>query len=63
MKIQNVSLLKSMLNDNSHFIEEALIKIAINVLENIGGHVHFVHSKISNSILLTMFTNQNVNTY
>lgn len=63
MKTQNVGLLKSMLNDNNHFIEEELIKIAINVLENIGGHVHFVNSKIPNSILLTMFTNQNANMY
>jgi len=59
IKVQSANLLKSMLNDNSHFIEEELIKIAINVLENIGGNVHFVNSKVPNSILLTLFVNKN----
>ena len=63
VKIQSSSLLKSMLDDNNHFIEEELIKIAINVLENIGGYVHFVNSKVQNSILLTLFANQNINIY
>ncbi len=28
MKIQNANLLKSMLNDSNHYLEEELIKIA-----------------------------------
>ncbi len=63
MKIQNANLLKSMLNDSNHYLEEELIKIAIKVIESIGNNVHFVNSKIPNSILLTMFANKNINLY
>lgn len=63
MKIQNANLLKSMLNDSNHYLEEELIKIAIKVIESVGNNVHFVNSKIPNSILLTMFANKNINLY
>ncbi|AFC69252.1 amino acid kinase family protein [Rickettsia amblyommatis str. Darkwater] len=37
IKIQDINLLKSMLDDSNNFIEEALIKIAVNALENNNG--------------------------
>ncbi|KJW05219.1 acetylglutamate kinase domain protein [Rickettsia argasii T170-B] len=44
-----------MLDDSNNFIEEALIKIAVNALENNNGYVYFVNSEAPNSILSTMF--------
>lgn len=55
IKIRDINLLKSMLDDSNNFIEEALIKIAVNVLENNNGYVHFVNSEAPNSILSTIF--------
>lgn len=55
IKIRDINLLKSMLDDSNNFIEEALIKIAVNALENNNGYVHFVNSEAPNSILSTMF--------
>lgn len=55
IKIRDINLLKSMLDDSNNFIEEELIKIAVNALENNNGYVHFVNSEVPNSILSTMF--------
>nr|CDI28939.1 hypothetical protein RMONA_1335 [Rickettsia monacensis IrR/Munich] len=55
IKIRDINLLKSMLDDSNNFIEEELIKIAVNALENNNGYVHFVNSEAPNSILSTMF--------
>ncbi len=55
IKIQDINLLKSMLDDSNNFIEEELIKRAVDALENNNGYVHFVNSEVPNSILSTMF--------
>ena len=55
IKIRDINLLKSMLDDSNNFIEEALIEIAVNALENNNGYVHFVNSEAPHSILSTMF--------
>ncbi|MFY9589814.1 acetylglutamate kinase [Rickettsia endosymbiont of Halotydeus destructor] len=55
-KIQDINILKSMLNDNNNIIKRELIEAAINAIENNIGCVHFVNSTTPNSVLLTMFT-------
>ncbi|WP_347939275.1 acetylglutamate kinase [Rickettsia oklahomensis] len=55
IKIRDINLLKSMLDDTNNFIEEELIKIAVNVLENNNSYIHFVNSGVPNAILSTIF--------
>jgi acetylglutamate kinase len=56
IKVQDVDILKSMLNDHDNFIKTELLEAAINAIENNIGCVHFVNATTPSSVLLTMFT-------
>lgn len=54
IKLQDIDTLKLMLADNNNFVKRELIDIAISALENNTGCVHFINSKIPNSVLFTV---------